>query len=59
MKATLASRILSPATRGVRDPIKLRIAALMEIEDENDIYRCYAQLQRLGQQVEEAEAARA
>ena len=62
MKVTLASRILSAAARGVRDPIQLRIAALMdieEVEDENDVYRCYAQLQRLRQQVEEAEATRA
>jgi uncharacterized pyridoxal phosphate-containing UPF0001 family protein len=61
-KVTLASRILSAAARGVRDPKQLRIAALMvieEVEDENDIFRCYAQLQRLRQQVEEAEAARA
>jgi hypothetical protein len=34
MKIKLASRILSAAARGVRDPIKLRWAALLEIEDE-------------------------
>ena len=59
MKATLASRILSAAARGVRDPIKLRMAALMEIEEVNELYRSYAQLLRLRQQVEEAEATRA
>jgi hypothetical protein len=60
MKLKLASRILSAAARGVRDPIQLRIAALMEIdEDENDISRSYARLQCLRQQVEEAEATRA
>jgi hypothetical protein len=61
MKVTLASRILSAAARGVRDPAQLRIAALTDIEedeDENNVYRCYAQLQRLRQQVEEAEATR-
>jgi hypothetical protein len=61
MKLKLASRILSAAARGVRDPIQLRIAALTdieEVEDENNVYRCYAQLQRLRQQVEEAEATR-
>jgi len=60
MRVTLASRILSAAALGVRDPIQLRIAALIEIEeieDEKNIYRCYAQLQRLRQQVEEAERA--
>jgi hypothetical protein len=31
MKVKLASRILSAAARGVRDPIQLRIAALVEI----------------------------
>jgi hypothetical protein len=59
MQVTLASRILSAAARGIRDPVQLRIAALMElkdVEDENDIHRSYAQLQRLRQQVEEAEA---
>jgi hypothetical protein len=58
----VASRILSAAANGVRDPIQLRTAALMEIddvEDQNDIYRCYAQLQRLRLKVEHAEAARA
>ena len=61
MKVTLASRILSAAARGVRDPTQLKIAALMEIEeeDENDIYRCYARLQWLRQQVDEAETTRA
>ncbi len=56
----VASRILSAAANGVRDPIQLRKAALMEIdevEDQNDIYRCYAQLQRLRLQVEQAEVA--
>ena len=60
MTVRLASRILSAAALGVRDPIQLRIAALMEIEevaDENDIHRSYAQLQRLRLQVEEAELA--
>jgi hypothetical protein len=62
MQVTLASRILSAAARGIRDPVQLRIAALMElkdVEDENDIHRSYVQLQRLRQQVEEAEATRA
>jgi hypothetical protein len=62
MKVILASRILSAAALGVRDPIQLRIAALMEveeIEDENNIYRGYAQLQRLRRRVEKAEASRA
>jgi hypothetical protein len=61
MKVTLASRILSAAALGVRDPIQLRIAALMEIEeieDENNIYRGYAQLRRLRRRVEKAEASR-
>jgi hypothetical protein len=56
MKIKLVSRILSAATRGVRDPIQLRIAALMEIE-EDEHHRCYAQLRRLRQRVEKAEAA--
>jgi hypothetical protein len=59
MKVRLASRILSAAARVERDPIQLRIAALMEIEgdqDENDIDRCYVQLQRLRKRVEQAEA---
>jgi hypothetical protein len=53
MKAKFASRIVSVAARGVRDPIQLRLAALMEIEDE--LHRCYAQLRRLRQQVAKAE----
>ena len=56
MKATLASRILSAAARGVHDPMQLRTAALMEVDDENNIHQCYAQLQRLRRQVEEGEA---
>ena len=56
MKATLASRILCAAALGVRDPIQLRIAALISVE-ENDIHRSYSQLKCLRQQVEEAEAA--
>jgi hypothetical protein len=61
MKVRLASRILSAAARGERDPIQLRIAALMEMEDDqgDDIHRCYLQLQRLRKRVEEAVAARA
>jgi hypothetical protein len=58
MKVRLASRILAAAARGERDPIQLRIAALMEIEDaqdESDINRCYVQLQRLRKQVQQAE----
>ncbi len=60
VKVALASQILTAAARGVRDPIQLKMAALMAVDeanDENDIYRDYAQLQRLRQQVEEAEAA--
>jgi hypothetical protein len=33
MKVTLASRILAAATKGERDPNKLRIAALLEEMD--------------------------
>jgi hypothetical protein len=58
MKVKLASRILAAAARGVRDPIQLRVAALMEIEEvEDELHRCYAQLRRLRQRVEKAEAA--
>jgi hypothetical protein len=59
VKVALASRILTAAARVVRDPMQLKMAALMavdEAKDGNDIYRDYAQLQRLRQQVEEAEA---
>jgi hypothetical protein len=59
VKVALASRILTAAARGVRDPMQLKMVALMavdEAKDGNDIYRDYAQLQRLRQQVEEAEA---
>jgi hypothetical protein len=60
MKVKLASRILYAAARGVRDPIQLRVAALMEIEEvEDELHLCYAQLKRLRQQVEDAEATRA
>ena len=62
MKVKLASRILSAAARGVRDSIQLRVAALMEImqvEDEDDVHQCYAQLQRLRRHVEKVEASRA
>jgi hypothetical protein len=34
MKATLASRILAAAAKGERDPIQLRIAALLAPPDE-------------------------
>jgi hypothetical protein len=34
MKAKLAARILASAARGERDPIQLRIAALLEPVDE-------------------------
>jgi hypothetical protein len=58
MKVKLASRILSAAARGIRDPIQLRVAALMEIEEvEDELHRSYAQLRRLRQRVEKAEAA--
>jgi hypothetical protein len=59
MKVRLAARILSAAARGERDPIQLRIAALTEIEgdqDESDIERSYVQLQRLRKQVQQAAA---
>jgi hypothetical protein len=58
MKVKLASRILSAAARGVRDPTQLRVAALTEIEAiEDELHQCYAQLRRLRQRVEKAEAA--
>jgi hypothetical protein len=58
MKVKLASRILSGAVRGVRDPIQLRIDALMEINEvEDELHRSYAQLRRLRQRVERAETA--
>jgi hypothetical protein len=57
VKVKLASRILSAAARGVRDPIQLRVAALMEDEEvEDELHRSYAQLRRLRQHVENAEA---
>ena len=57
IKVKLASRILSAAAQGVRDPIQLRVAALMEIEEvEDELHRSYAQLRRLRQRVEKAEA---
>jgi hypothetical protein len=34
MKVKLASRILAAAAKGERDPIQLRIAALLEVVDE-------------------------
>ena len=34
MKAKFASRILAAAAKGERDPIQLRIAALLEVVDE-------------------------
>jgi hypothetical protein len=34
MKVKLASRILAAAAKGERDPIQLRIAALLEIVDD-------------------------
>ena len=33
MKAKLASRILAAAAKGERDPVQLRIAALLEVVD--------------------------
>jgi hypothetical protein len=58
MKVKLASRILSAAAQGVRDPMQLRAAALMEIKEvEGELHRSYAQLRRLRQRVETAEAA--
>ena len=58
MKIKLASRILSAAAQGVRDPIQSRVAALMEIEEiEGELHQSYARLQRLRQRVEKAEAA--
>jgi hypothetical protein len=70
MKVRLASRILAAAAKGERDPIQLRIAALLEVvddqEDQNiltlasiDLEQGYLQLQRLRKQVEKAEAANA
>jgi hypothetical protein len=59
MKLKLASRILCAAARGVRDPMQLRVAALMEIEEvEDELHRCYAELRRLRQRVEKAETTR-
>ena len=69
MKVKLASRILA-ALKGERDPIQLRIAARLEVvddqEDQNiltlasiDLEQGYLQLQRLRKQVEKAEAANA
>jgi hypothetical protein len=58
MKVKLASRILSAAAQGVRDPIQLRVAALMEIKEVKDeLHQCHAQLLRLRRRVEKAEAA--
>jgi hypothetical protein len=34
MKVKLASRILAAASKGERDPIQLRIAALLEVVDD-------------------------
>jgi hypothetical protein len=60
MKVKLASRILCAAAQGVRDPIQLRIAALMEIEEvEDELHASYAQLRRLRQRVAKAETTRA
>jgi hypothetical protein len=54
----LASRILAAAAKGERDPVQSRIAALLEIEDdqEYDLDRCYLQVMRLRKQVAQAEA---
>ena len=56
IKVRLASRILKAAAKGERDPIQLRIAALLEIEgdQEPDVAQCYLQLHRLREQVEQA-----
>jgi hypothetical protein len=83
MKVKLASRILAAAAKGERDPVQLRIAALLEIVDDQedpnialaetsavfalstlapsiDIDQRNLQLlQRLREQVEQAEAANA
>jgi hypothetical protein len=58
-KLKLASRIIAAAAKGERDPIQLRIAAFLEIVDdqgEDDLERSYLQLQRLREKVEQAEA---
>jgi hypothetical protein len=74
MKVRRASRILAAPATGERDPIQLRIAALLEVvddqEDQNitlagltlasiDLEQGYLQVQRLRKQVEKAEAANA
>ena len=60
IQVKLASRILAAAAQGVRDPVQLRVAALMEIEHvEDDLHRSYAQLRRLRRQVAKAERATA
>jgi hypothetical protein len=59
-KLKLASRIMAAAAKGERDPTHLRMAALLEIVDdqgEDDLERSYLQLQRLREKVQQAEAA--
>jgi hypothetical protein len=59
-KLKLASRIIAAAARGERDPTHLRMAALLEIGDdqvEDNLERSYLQLQRLREKVRQAEAA--
>jgi hypothetical protein len=55
MRVKFASRILFAAAQDVRDPIQLKVAALLEIEGE--LHQSYARFRRLRQRVEKAEAA--
>ena len=56
IRLKLASRILCAAAQGVRDPVQLRVAALLEIEGvEDELHQSYARLRRLRRRVETAE----
>lgn len=60
-KSQLSVRIIAAAAKGERDPIQLRIAALLERDDQDqsNLERRYFLLRSLREKVEQAEAAQA